>query len=354
MSKSKAYIAIDAHARNCVVGWRNGRGVFQGQAHHATSEIELIKALDAVPAGRKVVTVEESTLAGWVARTLRPRVDEVVICDPRCNKSIQQDPQKNDERDVEELSRLLWLGQLRGIYHAQDDDRAVFKTLMQQYLDMRDEQVRLKLKLKAKFHLWGITQVDGTQVYAAGHRQDYLRRIRDESVRRQMNRIYALLDESLRLEADTFKEVVARGSRYPEIAEFAKVPGVGPVGSHLFDAFIQTPDRFDAVPKVWRYCQLAVTDRSSDGKPLGFRRLDSHGNPELKAMSYWAWKGAVRMKNDNEVKRFYHSSLARTHNHTHARLNTQRKIVATLWTIWKNKEEYRPERFLSPADASVR
>lgn len=354
MSKGKAYIGIDAHARNCVLGWRNGRGVFQNTVHIETSERELLKALDAIPAEHKVVTVEESTLAGWVARTVRPRVAEVIVCDPRRNQSILQDSQKNDDRDVEELSRLLWLGQLIGVYHPQDDDRAVFKTLVQQYVDLRDEQVRLKLKLKAKFHLWGITEVEGTGVYSAEHRDTFLAMLRDPSVRRQMNRIYSLLDEALRLEAEAFKEVVARGKRYPEIATFAKVPGVGPVGSHVFDAYIQTPHRFDSVSKVWRYCQLAVTDRTSDGKPLGFRRLDSHGNPELKAMSYWAWKGAVHMKKDNEVKRFYHASLERTHDKTHARLNTQRKIVATLWAIWKNKEDYRPERFLSPADAVER
>lgn len=354
MSKSKAYIAIDVHARNCVLGWRNGRGVFQGKVHHETSEAELIKAVEAVPSGNKLVTVEESTLASWVARTLRPYVAEVVICDPRSNKAILQNPQKNDERDVEELSRLLWLGQLCGVYHAQEDDRAVFKTLVQQYLDLRDEQVRLKLKLKAKFHLWGITQVGGHKVYAEDHREEFVGKIKDDSIRRQMKRIYVLLDQALALEADAFKEVVARGHRYPEIAEFTKIPGVGPVGSHVFDAYIQTPNRFDSAPKVWRYCQLAVTDRSSDGKPLGFRRLDTHGNPELKAMSYWAWKGALHMNRDNEVKRFYYASLARTHDKTHARLNTQRKIIATMWVLWKNKEEYRPERFLSPADATDR
>lgn len=354
MSKSKAYIAIDVHARNCVTGWRNGRGVFQGKEHHETSEMELTKAITGIPADYKLVTVEESTLASWVARTLRPSVGEVVICDPRHNKSIQGDAHKSDDRDVEELSRLLWLGQLKGIYRPQEDDRAVFKTLVQQYLDLRDQQVSLKLRLKAKFHLWGITQVDGTRVYSPDRRGEYLAAIHDDSVRRQMNRLYALLDEAVRLEADAFKEVVARGRRYREIAEFAKVPGVGPVGAHVFDAFIQTPDRFESVSKVWRYCQLAVTDRSSDNKPLGFRRLDKHGNPELKAMSYWSWKGALHTRHDNEVKRFYYASLARTHNNTHARLNTQRKIVATLWTIWKKKEDYRPERFLSPADASER
>jgi transposase len=352
--KSKAYIGIDAHARNCVVGWRNGRGVFQGKVHHETSEAELIKAVEAIPATCKVATVEESTLASWVARTLREHVTEVVVCDPQRNKSISQAAKKDDDRDVEELSRLLWMGQLHGVYHPQDDSRAVFKALVQQYLDLRRDQVKLKQQLKAKFHLWGITQIDGRDIYSEVGRKAYLGGLKDDSVRRQITRIYQLHDEAVRLQKDTFKEMVARGRRYPEIKEFVKMPGVGDVGAHVFDAILQTPDRFESKSKVWRYCQLGVTDRSSDNKPLGYRRLDSHGNPELKAMSYMAWMASLHAKKGNEIQRFYHASLERTKDRTHARLNTQRKIVATMWAIWKNKEEYKPDRFLSPADASDR
>lgn len=354
MNTSKANIGIDAHARNCVVGWRDGQGVFQGKVHIKTSEEELIKAVEAIPAKCKVVTVEESTIAGWVARTLRHHVDEVVVCDPHRNKSITQASVKNDDKDVEELTRLLWMGQLHGVYHPQDDSRAVFKSQIQQYLDLRQEQVKLKLQLKAKYHLWGITQVDGDKVYSEAGREAYLERIKDDSVRRQILRIYALHDEAVRLQKDVLKEIVAHGRRYPEIEQFKKMPGVGIIGAHVFDAILQTPDRFEAKSKVWKYCQLAVTERSSDGKPLARRRLDAHGNPVLKSMSYMAWMASLRAKKGNEIQRFYYASLERTKDKTHARLNTQRKIVATMWAIWKNKEEYKPERFLSPADASDR
>jgi len=314
----------------------------------------LVAHVGKIPVERKTVTVEESTLAGWVARTLHPFVERMVVCDPRHNESVHRDAFKNDGRDVEELSRLLWLDQLKGVYHPQADARAVFKALAQQYLELRDTQTRLKLQLKAKYHLWGVTEVEGTKVYSEKGRGHYLEAVTDPSVRHQLQRLYALLDVALKEEADARRELVACGRRYAEIAEFEKIPGVGPVVAHVFDAFIQTPERFPDKPTLWRYCRLAVTDRSSDGKPLGFRRLDNQGNPELKAMSYWAWKGAVQTRGLNEVKRFYGASLDRTHSKTHARLNTQRKIVATMWALWKKGEPYRPERFLSPADAVER
>jgi hypothetical protein len=51
------------------------------------------------------------------------------------------------------------------------------------------------------------------------------------------------------------------------------------------------------------------------------------------------------MKGDNEVKRFYLHSLKRTHNRKHARLNTQRKILAVMYSIWRKRAAYRPELF---------
>ena len=78
------------------------------------------------------------------------------------------------------------------------------------------------------------------------------------------------------------------GQRYPEIQEFQKMPGVGPIGSHLFDAFTQTPYRFKTKQKLWRYCQLGIRSKTSDGEPLGYEQLDPTGRSELKAMSYRA------------------------------------------------------------------
>ena len=124
------------------------------------------------------------------------------------------------------------------------------------------------------------------------------------------------------------------------------MPGIGPIGSLLYDAYIQTPHRFVKKSQLYRYCQLAVTDRSSDNKPLAYKRLDKAGNSELKAMSYRAFTAAMRIKRTNEVRSFYEASLYRTRNHTRARLNTQRKILSVLHGVWRTGQEYKSELFL--------
>ncbi len=43
MSKREAYMAIDAHARHCVLGWMTAAGEFQRSWTFRTCEEELIR-----------------------------------------------------------------------------------------------------------------------------------------------------------------------------------------------------------------------------------------------------------------------------------------------------------------------
>jgi transposase len=151
------------------------------------------------------------------------------------------------------------------------------------------------------------------------------------------------MDQTEAMRKSALKTMKKLGRNYDEIREFEKIPGIADISAHVFDAFIQTPHRFAKRSRLWRYCRLSVTDRSSDGKPLGFKRLEKSGVGELKALSYRAFMAT--MKSDNEVRRFYKDSLRRTFNQKHARLNTQRKILEVMYSIWKKGVPYRPELF---------
>src|SRR4029453_3445696 len=92
-----------------------------------------------------------------------------------------------------------------------------------------------------------------------------------------------------------------------------------------------------------------IVDRTSDGKPLGYQRLERHGHGRLKALSYHAWKGAIVSKKPNAVRSFFEASLARTGDRRHARLNTQRKVLSTLASLWRHKAVFNAQRFLAAA-----
>lgn len=164
-----------------------------------------------------------------------------------------------------------------------------------------------------------------------------------------MQRAYRRYDLLHKETQSAFHDLQELGHRYPEIAIFENIPGVGPVGAHVFSALIMTPHRFATASKLLRYCRLSITDRSSDNKPLGFQRLERHGCPALKSMSYHAWLGAIRTGSDNEVKSFYEAALEYNGgNKKKARLSTQRMILTVMGTIWKNGFDYDPQEFMRP------
>ena len=60
----------------------------------------------------------------------------------------------------------------------------------------------------------------------------------------------------------------------------------------------------------------------------------------MKALSRTVFNGAMRARRINGIRDYYQGSLRRTKNETHARLNTQRKILAVMNAVWRDETEY--------------
>src|SRR6266700_2936146 len=167
-----------------------------------------------------------------------------------------------------------------------------------------------------------------------------------EEERRMMRRLYGQFDHALLQWKETLKEVERLGAQFWEVHEFERVPGVGPIAAHVFSAIIEEAGRFHTKHQLWKYSQLGITDRTSDGKPLGYQRLDRRGHHELKNLSYHAWRTACTSTTvPNPIKSFYQQSRLRTGSVRHARLNTQRKILETMWMMWLRQKPFDPARF---------
>lgn len=345
--KNIAYLAMDLHAKQFTLGRMDEDGSFKGSLEFPTSEKSIMIALTSIKSKTKYLTIEQGPLTYWAAQIAAPYVDQVITCDPRANALIYKNPYKKDKVDTKNLCRLLRLGELHHVYQPENDNRAIYKAAALHYIDLRNQLVRLKQKIKAMYRHWGIIDVFTDSVYTKSGRDYYLAKIKHTPLQNQLLRLYHLMDESEQMRKLALKTLKTLGRHYSEIRQFMKIPGIADIHAHIFDAFIQTPHRFAKISKLWKYCRLSITDRSSDGKPLGYQRIDKAGIGELKALSYRAF--AAAMKGDNEVKRFYNQSLQRTYNKKHARLNTQRKILSVMYTIWKKGITYRPELFTGSA-----
>jgi transposase len=347
MKETVAWLGLDAHARSCVLGQLDDQG--NRVAHWAlrTTESDLIRQVQAIPAAVKRLAVEECGLGRWIAQTLRPHVTQVVVCDPHHNRLISRHPHKCDVEDAYQLAALYRLGALKAVWQPTEDHRAVFKTAAQAYLESVVRQTALKLQLKAHYRHWGVMPT-GSRIYSKPGRESWLAQVPSSDVQAQLRLLHAMVDAAVEGERASRRLLVRLGQRYPEIGWLRTLPGIGVIGAHVFVAFIQNPARFATMSALNRYCRLGVRERSSDGKPLGYQQLDRRGHGALKAISYRAWLMAMKRQR-GAVWESYQQSLERTGDATHARLNTQRKVLWTMIQMWRRKEVFDAEKFLGTA-----
>ena len=72
-----AYLAIDVHARNCVLGDMDGNGKFCGNHPFTTSEVNIIKVLKTIKAQKKYLVIEAGPMSNWAAQLANDHVTKV-------------------------------------------------------------------------------------------------------------------------------------------------------------------------------------------------------------------------------------------------------------------------------------
>jgi len=339
---AKIYVGLDVGSSSCHLVALNKDGEVLADRKFGTGEMNLLAAIEPLN-GQVHVHLEASELAGWIRRVLRPHVAGVVVGHAKSSAWIAKDPLKRDQLDAYKLATLLRMGQVHEVFYADEDERTIFKQIVQHYDDVTEQEVRIKLKIKSRLRAQGVI-VRGDSAYTPEGRAEYVAKVPSEAARDSIGQLYELLNHTLHAQSEARKLMRRESRKYPEIELFEEVPGIALVGACRFSAYIQTPFRFRSKRKLWRYCRLGITNRRSDGKPLGRQALDWNGNPRLKAFSRFAFIGAIKSKQDNAFKRAYQGTLETTHNKDHARLSTQRKILTVLWTMWRKKENYRDEK----------
>jgi len=319
-------------------------GTYHGSRTFATTEKNLISHIKRMDASNRYLVIEQCNQAHWAACLLHNYVDELIICDPGANKKVYSGVQKNDASDTRDLCELYRLNGLKPIYYASElGNRKLLFHQVKEYERLKKMITSNKDQFQASLRNWGYPIKMNKTLYV--HPDRVLSQIDREDLRQQFTRKLSLivrLQQAKDAEKTQFMEL---GASFWEIDEFKKMPGCGDVSSHTISAYIQTPHRFRKRSEVVHFSKLAITQFTSDGKPVKAETLARSGHSSLKSATHQIWKSALRRHDDNEVKRFYRQSIERSENETNARLNTQRKIIKSLW---KNNQPYRPEMFLAP------
>jgi transposase len=335
------YIGIDLHSNTSTIGYMNQDGEYMGQRQVQTTAIHLINQVVAIPGQVKKLTLEQSNMAFWAANVLEEYVDELIVCEPRRNALISGGENKNDKIDTLGLCTLLRLGHLKAVWRpAELGTRRVFFYQVKEYHRLTKAITIHKRQLQDGLRHWGINEKVTGKDYK---RPDgLLSGVGNVQLREEFSEKMDLIRVLHQRKQRQLERLQKTGTAFWEIGEFLKIPGVGPVGSHTFSGYIQTPHRFRRGGQLVKFCKLAVRKFTSDGKKVRSERLSKAGHGCLKNLAHIAWKSS--MSSDNEVSRYYRDCLERSGNEVHARLTTQRKILITMWALWKNGESYDPTK----------
>ena len=333
------YVGLDMGSSRCQQAVIGGDGTLRFSRVVPTSEQHLRSAFTGL-GGEASVHLEAGELSAWAAGIIRPLVKSVTVSHPRTLAWIARDPLKTDKRDAAKLAELLRLGRVHEVYLETDNKRQVFKHLVVHYETMSREQARQKSKIKARLRTLGIIRKD-SRVFGESGQSELFETIAEPSIKKMIGQMFAVLNQMIDMQAEAKAAMLSFAKQFPEVALLEAVPGVGPITACRFVGYVQTPKRFSNKRKFWRYCRLGITRRESNGKRLSHPRLDNAGNGSLKDVSRKVFEAARRTRADNSFKRAYEQSLANTRNEVHARLSTQRKILATMRSMWLSMKPYR-------------
>lgn len=326
------FVGLDLGSNHCQQTVLNADGSFVSSRSIPTSEFHLRKAFASL--GKQAsVHLEASELAAWVSSIISPLVAQVVVSHPRSMAWIGKDFLKDDSIDARKLAELLRLNQVHPVYYETLESRRSFKYLVTHYEQLAHDQARLKAKIKARLRTFGIIRQD-SHLFSKNGQTQLLDSISELPLKQMITQSFAVLNQMLVTQQQAKQAMIEFSKQFPEVRLLQTAPGVGIITACKFVAYLQTPKRFANKRQLWRYCRLGVTRRESNGKRLSYPRLDRSGVGSLKDVSRKIFEAALRTKKDNLFKRAFETSLAQSKNKVHARLSTQRKILAALRAMW--------------------
>jgi hypothetical protein len=127
------YIGADVHSNNTDLAIEE-RGRIVARYSVPTSIPSISAVLNSIQ-GKKILAMEEGPMAGWLYRNLHEKVDKLVVSEPRRNKLISSEGDRDDKIDSGKLAVLLRGNFLKAVHHTSDDHRAHLKHWINLYHD---------------------------------------------------------------------------------------------------------------------------------------------------------------------------------------------------------------------------
>ena len=338
--KRRYFIGLDTHGSFCAMAvlGNDGRLVQHGKCK--TTMVAVRDMIGKVPAPRHLV-FEEGPLANWLYRNLVEHVEELTVAEPRRNRLIACEGDKDDPVDAEKLAGLLRGGFIKSVHQTHTMAETLFKQLVAQY------QRRVRRRVGAGQQVTAILKQHGVMARArhfdsAEDRAELLKQLPCERLLVQMVKASWREYDALVGHEEAWRKRLVQAAKQDEvIVRCTALPGIGWVRGATLRAYLDTPWRFRSVKALWKYLGIGLDRRRSGNGPelLG---VPKQMNRLLKSTILGAARSAIA-QGDNPFADQYEGWISRGVSAKLAKRNVARSLSATLWGLWKSGTVYHPE-----------
>ena len=325
-------VALDVHRDFCEVAIvAEGRLRSAGRIATTPQALELFaQSLDP----RDHVALEVTGNAWAIAAILELHVARVIVVSPS-DTGIRQARAKTDRLDARALAKLLWAGQLDGVWTPDERIRA-----MRRRLARRAQLVRARSRAKNEIHAVLMRCLKGRppasdlfgvkgRAWLAEQRLALTERETVDSAMRQV----AFLDAEI---AQVERLIAAEALSWPEVKRLMTVPGVNVIVAATFMAAVGDIRRFGDRRKLTGYLGLDPRVRQS-GVGATHGHISKQGSSSARHALVEACWSTVRQP--GPIAGFYQRVRARR-GHSIAIVASARKLACLFWCLLTRGEDY--------------
>jgi transposase len=344
------FIGIDVHCKFCEIMAMTSDGKPLLRRRSDTRIPALVEGIEAVPRPRHVV-IEEGPLADWLYRNLLSHVDSMVVCNPRRNRLITQDGDKDDPLDAEKLANLFRGGFTKPVHHGVSQSRAILKQHVGLYYDRVRHRVAEGLRIAALLRRQGVFVRESAFVDRHDRPALLGRLPANSTLKRDVQLLWKGYDMAVHQEDRFRRDLVELAKKEEVVCRFYELPGIAWIRAVTLFVWLDTPWRFRSKSALWKYLGIGLERQRSGtgperlGVPQAVNRL-------LKGTILGAARSAIDQAN-NPFATQYEQWIEQGLSPKMARRNVARSLAATLWGMWKNGGAYRPE-WVGVAAAAIR
>jgi hypothetical protein len=234
------FIGMDVHCQFCEIAVLNASGKVVQRTRCATTISTLAEVIEQVPRPRSLV-IEEGPLAGWLWRNLEELVDDMVVSEPRRNRLISRDGDKDDDLDAEKLAKLLRGGFVKAVHQCKSLEQAVFKQQVAVYHQRVGQRVREGHRVASLFRRHGVMIRERAFVAEADRPALLVRLPANTALREMITWLWDSYDAAL-VEEDRWRQRLVHLAQQVEVVQrFQELPGISWIRGATLYAYLDTP-----------------------------------------------------------------------------------------------------------------